>query len=98
MEERTGNDVEFEDVRELVRDQPVERIGRLVDRQDHAVAIRLREGQNPLGQLAGLDVLLLEFALRFIEDERHLESEIMFQIRADLLVRAFRVRGDALEL
>jgi hypothetical protein len=49
-------------------------------------------------QLGRLDVLLLELALRLIEDEGNLESEIVFQIGADLLVRALRVAGDPLEM
>ncbi len=36
--QRARDDVELEDVRELVRDQPIELVGRLVDRQHHAVA------------------------------------------------------------
>ena len=85
-------------MRELVRDQPVERIGRLVDRQHHAIAVRLGEGEDAFGQLARLDVLLLELALGLVEDERDLEGEVVLQIGADLLIRALRVGGDALEV
>ena len=69
-EQRAGNDVELEDVRQLVRDQAIERVGRLVDRQHHAIAVRLGEREDAFGQLARLDVLLLELALGLEEDER----------------------------
>ena len=64
VQQRARDDVEFEDVRELVRDQSIERVGRFVDRQHHAIAVRLGEGEDAFGQFAGLDVLLLELALR----------------------------------
>ena len=78
-------------MRQLVRDQAVERVGGLVDRQHHAVAVRLGEGEDAFGQLAGLDVLLLELALGLVEDERDLEGEVVLQIGADLLIRALGV-------
>ena len=83
---------------ELVGDQPVERVGRLVDRQDHAVAIRLGEREHPFGQLARVDVLLLEFALGLEEDERNLEGEVVLEVGAHLLVGAFGVAGDPLQM
>ena len=85
-------------MRELVGDQAIERVRRLVDRQHHAVAVRLGEREHAFGQLARLDVLLLELALRLVEDERNLEGEVVLQIGADLLIRALRVAGDALEV
>ena len=42
-DQRLRNDVELEDVRELVRDEAVEPIRRIVDRQQHAVAVGLGE-------------------------------------------------------
>ena len=56
-------------MRQLVSDQAIQRVRRLVDRQHHAIAVRLGEGEDAFGQLARLDVLLLEFALRLVEDE-----------------------------
>ena len=97
-EQRSRDDVELEDVRQLVRDQAVERVGRLVDRQHHAIAIRLGEREHAFGQLARLDVLLLELALRLVEDERDLEGQVVLQVGADLLIRALRVAGDPLEV
>jgi len=97
-QERARDDVELEDVRELVSDQPIERVGRLVDWQDHAVPVRLGERENAFGQLGRLDVLLLEFALRLIDDERHLEGQVVLEVRAHLLVRALGVTGNALEV
>ena len=97
-QQRPRNDVEFEDVRELVSDQPVERVGRLVDRQHHAIAIRLGEREHALGQLARIDVLLLEFAFGLVEDERNFEGEVVLEIGAHLLIRALRVAGDPFEM
>ena len=50
-EQRSGDDVELEDVRQFVGDEAVERIGWFVDRQDHPVPIWLGEGEHPFGQL-----------------------------------------------
>ena len=97
-EQRAGNDVELEDVRQLVRDQAVERVGRLVDRQDHAVAVRLGEGEDAFGELARLDVLLLELALRLEQDEGNLEREVVLQVRADLLIGTLGIARDAFEM
>ena len=81
-----------------MRDQAIERVRRLVDRQHHAIAVRLGEREHAFGQLARLDVLLLELALRLVEDERDFEGEVVLQIGADLLIRALGVGGDALEV
>ena len=97
-EQRARNDVELEDVRELVGDEAIERVRRLVDRQHHAVAIRLGEREHAFGQLARLDVLLLELAGRLVEDHRHLEREVVLQVRADLLVGALGVARDPFEM
>ena len=97
-EQRAGNDVELEDVRQFVRDQAIERVGRLVDRQDHAIAVRLGEGEDAFGQLARLDVLLLELALGLEEDQGNLEREVVLQVRADLLVGTLGIARDAFEM
>ena len=83
---------------QLVRNQAVKGVVDLVDREDHAVAIGLGKRQHALGQLARLDVLLLELALRLVEHERHLEREIVLEIRADLLIGALRVADDPPEM
>ena len=92
------DDVELEDVRELVHDEPVEQVGRLVDGQHHAVAERLGKRAHAFLGGAGNDVLLLELAAGLEEDQGNLEREVVLQIGADLLVRAFRISGHPLEM
>ena len=53
---------------------------------------------DAFGQFARIDVLLLEFALGLVEDERNFEGQVVLQVGADLLIRAFRVAGDAFEM
>ena len=91
------DDVELELVRQLVDDQAVEPVGRIVNRQDDALAEGLGEGADAFGRRAG-DVLLLEFAVRLEDDQRDLGRQVVLQIRADLLVGAFGVARDALEM
>ena len=97
-QQRPRDDVELEDVGQLVRDQAIEGVVGLVDRQDHAIAVRLGERQDAFRQLAGLDVLLLELALRLVEHERHFEGEVMLEVGADSLIRAFGIAHDPLEM
>ena len=97
-DERLRDDVELEDVRQLMNDEPVEQVGRLVDRQHHAVAGRLGKGADALLRRTGDDVLLLELAARLEDDERNLEGEVVLQVRADLLVCALGVAGHPLEV
>ena len=78
--------------------EPVEQVGRLVDRQHHAVAVRLGKRADAFLRGAGDDVLLLELAARLEEDQRNLEREVVLQVGADLLIRAFGVAGDPLEM
>jgi hypothetical protein len=85
-------------VRQLVKDQPVEQVRRFVERHHDPVAHRLGECADPFLRRAGDDVLLLKLAARLEEDERDLEREVVFQLRADLLVRAFGVAGDPLKV
>ena len=92
------NDVELEDVRQLVRDEPVQSIRWIIDRQQHAVAVRFRERADPLGRNAGRDVLLLELAVRLEQDERNLEGQVVLQVSTDLLVRPLRVAGHPLQM
>ena len=97
-EERAGNDVEFEDVRLLMGDEAIERVGGFVNGQDHPVPIRLGEGQHALGQFAGVDILFLKFAFRLVDDERNLEGQVVLQVGADLLICALCVARDPLEM
>ncbi len=92
------DDVELEDVREFVRDQAVEPVGWIVDRQQHAIAIRFGERADAFLRGAGRHVLLLELAVRLEQDQRHLEREVVLQVRTDLLVGALRVAGNPLEV
>ena len=98
LHQAARDDVELEDVGELVGDQPIELVGRLVDRQHHPVAARLGEGGDALGDLRRHDVLLLELGLGLEQDERHLGAEVVLQLGADVLIRALGVAGDALEV
>jgi hypothetical protein len=97
-QERSRNDVEFEDVGELVGDQAIQRVGRLIDRQHHAIPIGLGECQHAFGQLARLDVLLLELTLGLEDHQRDLEGEVVLQIGAHLLIGALRVARDPLHV
>jgi hypothetical protein len=78
-------------VRELVNDQPVEPVRRFIERQQHAIAVRFGKRQHTLLGRSRDDVLLFEFAVRLENNERNLDGEIVLQVRADLLVRAFGV-------
>src|SRR5262249_57711012 len=75
--QRGRNDVELEDVGELVRDGAVEQVRRLVERQKHPITFWLGEGGDTLDGGAGDDVLLLEFAARLENDQRHFECEVV---------------------
>ena len=85
-------------MREFVRDEAVQLIGRVVDRQQHAVLHRLGERADAFLRAARRDVLLLELAVRLEQDHRHFVGQVVLQIRADLLIGALRVAGDALEV
>ena len=98
LDQAARDDVELEDVGELVGDQPIELIGRLVDRQHHAIAGRLGEGGDAFRHFRRDDVLLLELGLGLEEDQRHLGAEVVLQLGADVLIGALGVAGDALEV
>ena len=55
---------------------------------------RLGERADAFLRGARVDVLLLELAVRLEEDQRHLERQVVLQVGADLLIRAFGVAGD----
>ena len=97
-DQRGRNDVELEDVRELVDDQPVEEVRRFVHRHHDAIARRFGERADAFLGRARNDILLLELAARLEQDQRHLEGEIVLQLRTDVLVRALGVAGHALEM
>ena len=97
-EQRHGNEVVLEDVRQLVDDQSVEQIGREIDRQDHAVAFAFGKREHAFLRSARRDVLLLELAVRLEDDERHALIEVVPQVRADLLVRALGVARHPFEV
>jgi hypothetical protein len=90
-------DRELEDVRQLVGDERVQLVGRLVDREHHAVLDRLRERPDLLADLAERDVRLLELGVRLVDDHRHAEPELVVELLADPQVRALGVRDDVLE-
>ena len=79
-------------------DQAIKQIGRFVDRHHHAVAAGFGEGADAFLRRAGNDVLLLELAAGLEEDQRDLEREVVLQIGADLLVSAFGVARDPLQV
>jgi hypothetical protein len=85
-------------VRQLVDHQPVEPIGRVVERQHHALPEWFGEGAHPLLRGARNDVLLLELAVGLEENHLHLEGQVVVQVGADLLVGTLRVAGNPLEM
>ena len=97
-DERSGDDIELEDVRELVNDEPVHEVRRLIHRHHHAIARGFGKRADAFLGRAGNDVLLLELAARLEEDQRNLERKIVLELGADMLVRAFSVAGDPLQV
>ena len=97
-DQRLRDDVELEDVRQFVRDRAVEQVRRLVERQQHPVARRLGKRRDPLAHRARDDVLLLEIDVRLEDDQRHLERQVVLEVRADRLVGALGVAGHTLEV
>ena len=61
-------------------------------------ARRLGEGADAFLRRARHDVLLLELAARLEQDQRDLVREVVLQLGADVLIRAFGVPGHALEM
>jgi hypothetical protein len=97
-DERLRDDVELEDVRQFVRDRAIEQVRGLVEGQQHAVARGLRERGHAFLRRAGNHVLLLEIDVRLEEHQRDLEGQVVLEIRAHLLVRAFRVTRHPFEM
>ena len=96
--QRHRNHVELELVGQLVDDQPVEQVGRLVHRHHDAHAHRLGERADAFLGRAGDDVLLLELAAGLEEDERHLVREVVLELRAHMLIGALGVAGHPFEV
>ncbi len=88
----------LEGVRQFVRNQAVQPIGWIVDGKEHPPAVGFDKGSDAFLRGTGNDILLLELAVRLEEDHRHLGRKIVVQVRADLLIRAFRIAGDALQM
>ena len=83
---------------QLVHDQAVEQVVRLVHRHDDALTDRLGKRADTFLGGARHDVLLLEFAAGLEEDQRHLVGEVVFELRADMLVGALGVASHPLEV
>ena len=98
LDQAARNDVEHEDVGQLVGNEPVEAVWRLVDGQHNPVTIRFSERADSLGHRSRNDVLLLELAVGLEDDERHRERELMPEVAADFLIGALCVRRNALEV
>ena len=87
----------LENMRELVRDEFVELVRRLVDRKDHPVLHVFRKCSDRLRQLFEDDVGLLELPVGFIEHHRDAEAQLMIECLAQSDVGALRVRHDFVE-
>jgi hypothetical protein len=85
-------------VRQLVHDQAVETVRWIVNRRDDALLAGFGKGADAFLTGARVDVLLLELAVRLEQDQLHLEREVVLQVGADLLIGAFGVAGDPLEV
>ena len=71
-DERLRNDVELELMHQLVDDEAVQPVRRLVDRHDHPLAHRLGKRADAFRRLAE-DVFLFELAVRLEQDQLHFE-------------------------
>ncbi len=86
--------VEGEGVRQLVGDQSLQLVGRLVDRDHHAVEQRLGEGGDALGHERREQVGLLELGVGLVEDDRDRLRHLVLEAGRDLEVRALEVGGE----
>ncbi len=87
----------LEDVRELVRNELVEFVRRLVDRQDDPVLHVFRERSDRLGKLFEDDVRLLELPMGLVDHHRDAEAQLVVEFLAQSDVGALRVRDDLVE-
>ena len=94
VDEVARDEVELEDVGQLVGDQALQAVGRLVDGDHHPVARGLREGGHPFGHEPPEEVGLLELRVRLVEDDRDGEVDLVLEVGRDLLVPALRVGHD----
>ena len=62
--------------------------------------VRVGSAKAPTPSCAapGIDVLLLELAARLEQDQRNLVREVVLQLGADVLIRAFGIPGHPLEM
>ena len=90
-------DLVLEDVRQLVLDEGLELLVGKIDGKHHAVSRRLGEGADAFGDEVELDVVLLEFGMRCVIDDRHALRDLVVQPARQLVVRGFRHRDDLLE-
>ena len=93
-EERPRDDVERELVRQLVGNQPIQQVGRLIDRQQDPHTERLGECGDPVGDGSRADVLLFELAVGLEDDHLDSVGQVVRQIGADLSVGALGVARD----
>jgi hypothetical protein len=80
VDEVARDEVELEDVGQLVGDEALQPVGRLVDGDDHPVPRRLREGGHPLRHEAPEEVGLLELGVGLVEDDRDREVDLVLQV------------------
>ena len=92
LQQGARDQVELEDVGQLVGDQPLQLVGRLVDGDDHPVAHRLGEGRHPFRDEVREQVGLLELRVGLVEDDRDRARDLVLELARDLLVAALQVR------
>ncbi len=90
-------DLELEDVRQLVRDELLELLVREVDREDHAVARREREGAETFRKEPLQGIGLFELRVRRVVDEVDRLRDLEVELARYFVVGAFGVGGDLLE-
>ena len=83
---------------QFVDDEAIEQVVRLVHRHHDPLPGRFGKGTHPFLGGAGHDVLLLEFATRLEEDQRHLVREVVLELRTDVLVGALGVARHPFEM
>ena len=92
------DEVERERVDHLVGDEALHPVGRLVDRDHHAVLHRLGERLDALGDERGVEVRLLELGVGLVEDHRDRLRHLVLEAGRDLQVAALEVRRQAGEV
>jgi len=90
-DERLRHDVEFEDVRQLVDDQPVEEVRRIVEREQHPSRYGSANAPTPSWAAPGMTFCCSNSLCVLKMIRGHLEREVVLQLGADLLVGALGV-------